>query len=370
MNARALTLLGENDVPWIGALTDVVARAVGQPWRLALDAIEAGTWMPEGRGVPARRLAAAVIALRRLVGGRPEHASLARRARALVLGAPAFTEAERVKRLAAAAVALDRSSREIEQLLWADLPRERPVELSTGRPPDRHVAALANVHILQHALRRAHAIQLAIRGDAGPLLRGAAARGLLVTPSRQHDETVLEIVGPLALCHGTTVYGRALGMLVPLLGSCDGWQLAIHAEARGQRYELAVGSPVLLPEAPPPRPWRVIGELARDLERRGFTVERAPAPSTDGRTLVCPDLRIHHGGRWFALEAIGFWTPAFLARKLARYAEVGLPDVILCVDATRACDDDDPPPGACIVRFDNRIDADALGQLFAANAVG
>ena len=33
-------------------------------------------------------------------------------------------------------------------------------------------------------------------------------------------ETVLDIVGPLALCHGTSVYGRALGGLVPLLGAC------------------------------------------------------------------------------------------------------------------------------------------------------
>jgi hypothetical protein len=108
----------------------------------------------------------------------------------------------------------------------------------------------------------------------------------------------------------------------------------------------------------------VIADLARDLEARGMTVDRAPPPLAAGQALVCPDLRVHCGTHAIAIEVIGFWTPEFLARKLARYQAVGLRDVILCVDATRACDDqDDPPPGACVVRFERRIDAEALTQL-------
>ena len=363
MTARALPLLIDDDLPWVSALTDVVVRGAGQPWRLALDEIEAGAWMPDARVIPARRLAAAVNALRRMVDARSYRASLARRARELVLGAPARTDDVRDGRLAAAAMILGVSSRELDHLLWADLPRERPIELRTGRPAELEVAAHANVALVQRALRRAHSIELRVRGDAGPLLRAAAARGLIATTSLAHGETILEIVGPLALCHGTTVYGRALGTLVPLLGSCEGFELVLRAEARGQRYELAVRSPALLPVGPPPRPWRVIDELARALERRGLTVDRAPAPLASGQALVCPDLRIRHGARAFAVEVIGFWTPEYLARKLARYAAVGVTDVVLCVDATRACDDDDPPPGAWIVRFERRIDAGALAQL-------
>ena len=181
---------------------------------------------------------------------------------------------------------------------------------------------------------------------------------------------MLDIVGPLALCHGTAVYGRALGTLVPLLGACVDFELRLRAEARGQAYELVVASPVLLPEAPPPRPWKLVDALARDLEHRGFVVDRAPPPLANGQALVCADLRVHRPGGAVAIEIVGFWTPEYLARKLARYAAVGVPHVVLCVDAARACEDDDPPPGACVVRFARRIDADALAQLLAANAVG
>ena len=97
-----------------------------------------------------------------------------------------------------------------------------------------------------------------------------------------------------------------------------------------------------------------------------MAVDRAPAPLVAGSALVCPDLRVHCGTRAIAIEVIGFWTPEFLARKVARYRAAGVRDLILCVDVTRVCDDtDDPPPGACVVRFERRIDAGALIQLIA-----
>lgn len=379
--ARPLALLGADDMPWLGALTDTVVRHAGQPWRLALEAIETGTWMtdaPAPREVPTRRVNAAVAALRRMLAGRAYNIALARKARSLVLGLPALTAEAREARVACAAVVLDLTPRELEQVLWADLPRERPIELPTGRPDELRVAAAANVGLVQRALRRAHAIELGIRGDAGPVLRGAAARGLLVTAGERETtatepgatrirETVLDIVGPLALCHGTTVYGRALGTLVPLLGACDDFTLTIRAEARGQAYELSLASPALLPAGPAARPWAVVEQLARDLERLGIAVVRSPAAIASGGALVCPDLGVEVGGRVVWIEIVGFWTPEYLARKIARYRAAGAGEVVLCVDSTRACDDDDPPAGASLVRFERRIHAGALAQLLGAS---
>lgn len=387
MTARPLVLLGADDVPWLGALTDTVVRFAGQPWRLALEAIEGGTWMTDA-AVPARRVNAAVAALRRMLAGRAYNIALARKARSLVLGLPALTAEAREARVACAAVVLDLTSRELEQVLWADLPRERPIELPTGRPDELRVAAAANVGLVQRALRRAHAIELAIRGDAGPVLRGAAARGLLVTATEREietspaereielpaaergvmrvRETVLDIVGPLALCHGTSVYGRALGTLVPLLAACDDFTLTIRAEARGQAYELSLASPALLPAGPAARPWALVEQLARDLERLGIAVVRAPAAIARGGALVCPDLGVEVGGRVVWIEIVGFWTPEYLARKISRYRAAGAGEVVLCVDSTRACDDDDPPAGASLVRFERRIHAAALAQLLGA----
>jgi len=388
-------LLDEQDLGWVDALVDVVVRHAGEPWRAALDEIEAGAWML-GRarmqtGVPERphvadhatreptprRINAVVAAMRRLLGGRAVHASLARKARELVLGVPALDADARAARLAAAGVILGLASRDVEQVLWADLPNERPIELRQGRPPAAEVAAHANVGLAQRSLARAHAVELRVRGDAGPLMRAVAARGLIAATSLAPDgATVFAIAGPLALCHRTSVYGRALGGLVPLRGGCDDFEMQIRAEARGQLYELVVAAPALLPALPAPRPWKLVERLARDLEKRGFSLERAPAPIASPHGIVCPDLRVEVAApsglagdaRSVWLEVVGFWTPEYLARKVARYAAAGIRDVVLCVDSERACDDDDPPAGACVVRFARRIDAGALAQLLGAGA--
>ena len=434
---RPLQLLDADDLHWIARLTDVVARLEGQPWRLALDAIESGEWDASApaaapgtgrapREISARRLNAATAALRRLLAGRPHEAELARKARSLLLGVPALDEQARASRVSSVATLLELTPAAVERVLWADVPRERPIDLRGGRPTATEVAALANVGLLQRALARAHSLELVIRGDASPILRGSAARGLIATASERDAavavadnaaaavpaadtaaantasspdhaahhaaahhasahhavahrtgashaglrETVLDITGPLALCHGTAVYGRALGNLVPLLASCETFTLTIRAEARGNHYELRVDSPALLPAAAPRR-WPLVERLAVDLERvgapHGVRVRRSPPVlvQTVGRggALVCPDLGIDVGERVVWVEIVGFWTPEYLARKLARYRAVGAGDVVLCVDASRACDDDDPPAGACVVRFQRRVHAQALLQL-------
>lgn len=395
---RPLQLLDVEDLGWIGRLTDSVARLEGQPWRIALDAIEGGEWRTDpsasathaadgrdSRDVSSRRVNAATTALRRLLAGRPHEAALARKARSLLLGVPALDEASRTSRVSGVAAALDVTPAALERVLWADVPRERPIELKRGRPAACEVAALANVGLLQRALARAHSIDLVIRGDASAILRGSAARGLIATASERAAsaarETVLDITGPLALCHGTAVYGRALGNLVPLLASCETFALTIHAEARGQMYELRVDSPALLP-ASTPRSWPLVDRLADDLERiggpRGVRVRRSPPVVSQATTraqaigpggaLVCPDLGIELGERVVWVEVVGFWTPEYLARKLARYRAVGAGEVVLCVDASRACDDDDPPAGACVVRFLRRVRAEVLLQLLGVTS--
>ena len=81
-----------------------------------------------------RRINAVVAAMRRLLGGRAVHASLARKARELVLGVPALDADARAARLAAAGVMLGLASRDVEQVLWADLPNERPIGVGSDPP--------------------------------------------------------------------------------------------------------------------------------------------------------------------------------------------------------------------------------------------
>ncbi|MEJ7600449.1 MAG: DUF790 family protein, partial [Kofleriaceae bacterium] len=153
-----------------------------------------------------------------MIGGRAERGKIARQVRALVLGHPALDRETRDARLEVAAAAFGLAPAEIEPLLWADLATERPVVLPDGRPQAERLAALANLDRIQSAVRRAHAVRIEVSGDANQLVRTVARFGLVSTVSRTGPRTLrLDVTGPLALFHATTIYGRALAALVPIL---------------------------------------------------------------------------------------------------------------------------------------------------------
>jgi predicted nuclease of restriction endonuclease-like RecB superfamily len=365
-----LSMLDEADLDWIADVLDRFERAAGQPWRVALEAIDA---LPVSR----RRLAAVRVALARLTGTRGALAPLGKRVRALVLGAPAFAPAERRDRFELAAASLGIAAEEVEPLLFVDLRGERPVVLPRGRPSELEVAAFANVHLIQRALARAHRVSITVREDDGTLLRAARARGLLVTATLEGSHAMtLDLVGPLALFHRTAVYGRTIGQLVPLLAAAADWRLELETteasrsagQPRGWANTLA--PPVLLPRAPidragTHRPYK----LARALERLDPDLRMivGPPPLVAGTQLACPDLAIEVAGEPWYLELVGFWTADYLARKLAAYRAAGVSRVILSVDESRGCAGDalDPAriPAGAIVHYTKRVTAAAIHAL-------
>jgi uncharacterized protein len=353
-----IELISDTDLLWIESAVDIVCRNVGRPWRVALEQL-----MDLQRAEPTsqRRFTAVVGAIQRILGGRERNTKIAQRTRSLVLGHPALTSDERQARIDHAALVLGMSARQIETLLWVDLPRERPVELPAGRPEELEVAAFANVALIQRALRRAQSVSLAIDGDPGPIVRAASLRGLIVSPHANGDGCVLDIVGPLALCHKTSVYGRALGELVPYLADLRSWSLEIRVELPLARYSLHASSPVLLP-APSARMMATpapVMRLVRGVRRLEPTlnVEAAPLVVRRGAIMVWPDLVIDTGWRRTYVELVGFWTRDYLERKLAAYRALDL-DVVLCVDNARAGTGEAPPPD--VLSFTKVAKADVL----------
>jgi len=73
-----------------------------------------------------------------------------------------------------------------------------------------------------------------------------------------------------------------------------------------------------------------------------------------------PDFLLQHRldpSRRGLLEIVGFWTPEYLARKLAGYRAARVPNLILSIDEQRSCGASELPAGARIVRFRGRIRA-------------
>src|SRR3989440_6744300 len=72
---------------------------------------------------------------------------------------------------------------------------------------------------------------------------------------------------------------------------------------------------------------------------------------------LCPEVSLQSST---LLEIVGFWTPDYVARKLALYRGAHLSNLILCIDEDRNCAEADLPPEALVVWFRRRVDAAAV----------
>jgi predicted nuclease of restriction endonuclease-like RecB superfamily len=327
--ATDIRLFDARDTPWIATLLDIVERSLGEPWRILAARVEEAALAPHPS-----RVDTILGALRRIAGGGAERARIARRVRALVLGHPALDRDARDARLSAAACSLGLAPADVESLLWADIARERPVTFpKSGRPAATTLAAYANLDRIQRALRRAREVRIRIADAGQDLVRAIARRGLIAEISRDGDSTVFDITGPLALFHSTTVYGRTLASLVPLLADHASFAVDVTCDFDGQQRRLHVESPVSLP--PPfihPRRRPSFAErLAVMLVARGHTVERDPDPIVHGSQLLFPELRVD--GTY--VELVGFATAEYLAARRAAYAAAGIDRVRLCIARSR-----------------------------------
>ena len=364
----SLDLLDEHDAPWISALIDEVEAALGRPWRELLERIAR---LPV-RTAPARR-AAALDALRRMLSGRERGALEAADVRQRLLGRSALDRDSRDARLAAVAAALATTVEQLELAMWADLPAERSLVMPRGRPTALAVAAAANLSIIQRALMRCHELRLQVSGNARAIARTAAVRGLLATARARGHAVDLEISGPLAMFHRTTVYGRALASIVPHLAWCERFVVDARCDFGRGPAVLRLQPPILLPPAAEPSRYdsALEARFAREMSRLAprWRVAREPEPiDADGR-LAFPDFLLEHrddsARRWW-LEIVGFWTSDYLRHKLATYRAARLPRVILCIDAKRTVDERDLPSDARIIRFTKSIPAEQVLAIIEA----
>ena len=360
--------LGEHDHPWLRVLLEEHERFVGRPQR----ELDARLREPLPCESPPRKLRQATHVLTRLRQSQGQAAVPPRRARALVFG-----EAARTTDLPAAvygrvAAVLGVSAGELQDSLFADLPGNRLVTAPAPSLSPAELALRTNLALAQALLFRATSVRIEAVGNARALVRHSKWRGLICSVAERSSaaDTVLELSGPFALFRHTRLYGHALGEIVPLLAWCRRFRLSAESIFRGRRLilQLATGDPIFPSVEPRRYDSRLEERFARDFRRLSpdWDVLREPEPVTAGGTLIFPDFAIHHrhdpARRWL-LEIVGFWTPDYVARKLALYRSARLSNLILCIDEDRNCATEDIPQGARVVRFRRRLDAGAVLRL-------
>jgi hypothetical protein len=227
-------------------------------------------------------------------------------------------------------------------------------------------------------LFRASAVRIDVEGTTRGLVRHAKWHGLICVVAERSGGAgaMMELSGPFALFRNTRLYGRALGELVPLLAWCARFRLQAECvlDGRSLTLQLATGDPIF-PSVMRRQYDSLLEErFAREFRRLApiWDVIREPEPINVGGPLIFPDFALRHrvdpARRWL-LEIVGFWTPDYLARKLALYRRARLANLILCIDERRNCSEADLPPGSQVVRYRRRVDASAVLQVLETRSV-
>lgn len=358
--------LGEHDHPWLRSLLEEHERFIGRRQR----DLDARLREPLPCESPPGKLKLAIEVLTRLRRGHRNAAVVPpRRARALVFVEAARALETRPAVLSKIAASLGVTVADLRDSLFADLPGERLVSAPGPPVSAAELALRSNLALVQRLLFHAAGLRIDVEGNTRAVVRHAKLRGLICTVAERSGQggASLEISGPFALFRNTRLYGRALGELIPLLAWCARFRLQAECVLDGRRLtlELATGDAIFPASAPRLYDSRIEERFARDFRRLApeWDVVREPEPIAADRTLIFPDFALQQrsdpGRRWL-LEIVGFWTPDYVARKLALYRQACVSNLILCIDEARNCAEADLPPGALVVRFRRRVDPAAV----------
>jgi predicted nuclease of restriction endonuclease-like RecB superfamily len=360
--------LDARDLPWLRVLIEEVDRFRDRPLHELLERLR----QPLPSATPHYKRRAAVTVLLRLWKSEPEAAVPPAHAREILFRARA-EQPTRERAFAVAVATLGVEAPAIERSLFADLRGERLVRAPEVLPSPQDVALRTNQLIVRGLLAHARRVRIKAEGSVRPLVRQAKLRGLLCMVTHA-SPPILDLSGPFAVFRHTLLYGRALGELVGFLPHCGRFALRADCVLRGEEavLDLHSGDPIFPAASPAPYDSKLEERFARDFRKAApdWDLIREPEPMAAGGTLVFPDFLMRERlrpERACFVEIVGFWSPAYLARKLALLRQARLENLILCIDPSRTCGDDEWPADARIVPFHRRVDPAAV--LAAAEAL-
>jgi predicted nuclease of restriction endonuclease-like RecB superfamily len=358
--------LDESDRPWLRDLIDVYTAYAGRRRAELDERLSLGL----RAGCPPGRLAQARHVMDRLCRDRTRAPLPPPRAReVLVQEAARGGNRDAVLRRAGARAGLD--PERLLQSMLADLPGEKRV---SAPPADLNPGGLAlrvNAAIARSLLGRSVRVRMALSGNARDIVRHVHLRGLLCTVRRalpgEAVDAVLDISGPLALFRHTTLYGRALGSIVPRLPWCERFELRAQYRVDGQPRVVVLrsGDPIFPGEEPRRFDSKLEERFHADFSRAApdWQLTREPEPLVAGDALIFPDFALFHRdrpARRFLLEIVGFWTAGYLEAKLRALRAARVDNLILCIDEQRNCASGRLPRNAVVIPYRRRIDPERV----------
>ena len=243
----------------------------------------------------------------------------------------------------------------LQRTLYDDRPGARRLR----RVPEgdgRALLARYNLELARGVLRDATRVVLRTRGGWRDVFRAVKAAGLMHELVREGKRYRLVLTGPAAaFLVRPARYGVRFARVLPVLARSPGWRVDAEVLRNGQSCSLqlqgrARAAATAAPVGGEPRRERYDSAWERRFVRdfrasswaksSGWTLSRERSPLSSGGVVFLPDFTLRHDdGREAAVELVGFWTPEYLATKIAKVRAAGDVPLVLVVAKSLAVGD-------------------------------
>ncbi len=258
------------------------------------------------------------------------------------------SETDRHSVLESVAAEFDLPVSQLEDELYADLPeRRRLIRVTAPREPVALIARY-NMELARGLLYWAERLTVDIEDSPQDVFRYIKLCRLMHTITRLERGYRIELDGPLSLLRGTRRYGLKMAVFLPALALCQKWRMEAVIVKAGERLIFSLDDQSGLVSHF--RRFPLFGsKLERDFaddfqkafERHPngvggageWSLARADAViPVECNQVMIPDFTLRdRSGHEVYLEIVGFWTPEYLSRKIAKVTAARLDNLILAV---------------------------------------
>lgn len=247
--------------------------------------------------------------------------------------------------LEAVAAEFGLSISQLEDDLYADLPeRRRLIRVTAPREPAALIARY-NMELARGLLYWAERLAVDIEDSPQDVFRYIKLCRLMHTITRLERGYRIELDGPLSLLRGTRRYGLKMAVFFPALALCRKWRMEAVIVKAGERLIFSLDDQSRLVSHFRRFPLfdsRLERDFADDFQKTferhphgvgQWSLARADAViPVERNQVMIPDFTLRdRSGHEVYLEIVGFWTPEYLSRKIAKVTAARLDNLILAV---------------------------------------
>ncbi len=231
--------------------------------------------------------------------------------------------------------------------LYDDRPGARRLQ-QVPSADGRALMARYNLELARGVLRDAVRVELSARGGWRDVFRAIKSAGLMHELVRSGKRYRLVLTGPAAAyLVSPTRYGVRFARVLPILARAPDWRVEAEILRDGERVRFrlsgrarAKGGSAPLGGEPRRERYDSAWErrFARDFRasvwatRQHWQLSRERSPLSAGGVVFLPDFTLRHAdGREAAVELVGFWTPEYLAAKVAKVLAAADAPLVLVV---------------------------------------